>query len=191
MVSADYQMGTTNKSAVYLFDERIGPKNTDHTVSYLTHYLTSLPDFVRRLHLFLDNASSTNKKCFTMAWAWEMVQQGKFDSICISFMIPGHTKFVPDQLFSKIAKIYNKSDMFTTVELQNVVLQYADVVVDNGNIVSDRRIKLSFPGIRSLYDFLFLKNWVTGKVVSKVCYSGNYTNYTFAGRPCVWGKCSV
>ena len=73
-------------------------------------------------------------------------------------MIPGHTKFVPDQLFSKIAKIYNKSDMFTTVELQNVVLQYADVVVDNGNIVSDRRIKLSFPGIRSLYDFLFLKN---------------------------------
>ena len=68
VVSADYQMGTTNKSAVYLFDERIGPKNTDHTVSYLTHYLTSLPDFVRRLHL-LDNASSTNKKCFTMAWA--------------------------------------------------------------------------------------------------------------------------
>ena len=54
----------TNKSAVYIFDERIGPKNTDHTVSYLTHYLTSLPDFVRHLHLFLDNASSTctNKK---------------------------------------------------------------------------------------------------------------------------------
>ena len=86
----------TNKSAVYLFDERIGPKNTDHTVSYLTHYLVGLPDFVCRLHLFLDNASSTNKNCFTMAWAMEMIQQSKLDFIRVSFMIPGHTKFVPD-----------------------------------------------------------------------------------------------
>lgn len=29
----------TNKSAVYLFDERVGPKNTDHTVSYITHFI--------------------------------------------------------------------------------------------------------------------------------------------------------
>ena len=137
------------------------------------------------IKLFLDNASSTNKNCFTMAWAWEMVQQGKLDFIRISFMIPDHTKFVPDQLFSKIAKTYYKRDMFTAVELQNVVLQYADVVVDDGNIVSDWRTKLSkyskFPGIRSLYDFLFLKNSVTGKVFSKVrkqCYSGKYTNST-------------
>ena len=94
----------TNKSAVYIFNERIGPKNTNHTVSYPTQYLTSLPDFVRRIHLFLDNASSANKNCFTMAWAREMVQQGKLDFICISFMIPGHTKFIHDQLFSKIEK---------------------------------------------------------------------------------------
>ena len=78
----------TNKAAVYLFDERISP---DHTVSYLTHYLAGLPDFVRRVHLFLDNASSTNKNCFTMAWAMEMIQQGKLDFIHVSFMIPGHT----------------------------------------------------------------------------------------------------
>ena len=71
----------SNKAAVYLFDERIGPKNTYHTLSYLTHYLTGLPDFVRRLHLFLDNASSTNKNCFTMAWAMEMIQQGNLDFI--------------------------------------------------------------------------------------------------------------
>lgn len=28
----------SGSSAVYLFDERAGPKNTDHTISYLTHY---------------------------------------------------------------------------------------------------------------------------------------------------------
>jgi len=101
------------------------------------------------------------------------------------YFIPGHTKFAPDLLFSKTAKTYNQSVVFTTVELQNFVLQYVDVVADDGSIVSDWRNRLSkyskCPGIWSLYDFLFLKNSVTGKVVSKVhkhCYSGNYTNST-------------
>ena len=75
---------------------------------------------MRRVHLFLDNASSTNKNCFTMAWAMEMIQQGKLDFIHVSFMIPGHAKCVPDLLFSKISKTYNKSDVFTTEELQKV-----------------------------------------------------------------------
>ena len=34
-----------------------------------------------------------------MAWAMETIQQGKLDFIHLSFMIPGHTKFVPDLLF--------------------------------------------------------------------------------------------
>jgi len=101
-----------------------------------------------------------------MAWAMEMFQQGTLDFIRVSFMIPGHTKFVPDLLFSKISKTYNKSDVFTTVELQKVILLYAEVVVDDGSIVSDWQNKLSkcskFPGIRSLHDFLSVKkfsNW--------------------------------
>ena len=60
----------TNKAAVYLFGERIGPKNTDRTVSYLIHYLVGRPDFVRRVHLFLNNASSTNdQELNTTAWS--------------------------------------------------------------------------------------------------------------------------
>lgn len=34
---------STGASHVYLFDERTGPKNTDHTVSYFSHYITTLP----------------------------------------------------------------------------------------------------------------------------------------------------
>lgn len=48
----------TNSSAVYIFDERLGPKNTDHTLSYMTHYLlkqAKLPSWVRRIHIFMDN----------------------------------------------------------------------------------------------------------------------------------------
>ena len=104
----------SSSSTVYMFDEHIGPKNTDHTISYLTKYISSLPNWVRRVHIFLDNASSTNKNCYMMSWAYEMVQQRRVDFLRISFLIAGHTKFSPDLLFSKIAQTYNRSDVFTT-----------------------------------------------------------------------------
>ena len=34
---------------LYLLDERIGPKNTEHTISYITQYILNLPDWVRRV----------------------------------------------------------------------------------------------------------------------------------------------
>ena len=50
-------------STVYLFGERVGPKNTDHTIlSYLTDYISKVPSSVRRVHVFLDNTASTNPK---------------------------------------------------------------------------------------------------------------------------------
>ena len=63
-------------------------------------------------------------------------------------MIPDHTKFVPNLLFSKIST-------------EDMILSYAKVIVDDGSIVSDWRNKLSkyskFPGIHSLHNFLFVK----------------------------------
>lgn len=32
-----------DSSAIYLFNETVGPKNTDHTLSFLTHYIHALP----------------------------------------------------------------------------------------------------------------------------------------------------
>ena len=49
---------------ITLFDERIGPKNTDHTISIIQGYIdkiTKLHPWIRRVLLFLDNAASTNK----------------------------------------------------------------------------------------------------------------------------------
>ena len=101
---------------------------------YLSHCISSFPDWVRRVYLFLDNTCSTNKNFYTMTWALEMVQQQKIDFIRISFLVAGHTKFSRDLLFSKIAKTYNQRDVFTTEELHDVIAQYADVVVDDGTL---------------------------------------------------------
>lgn len=56
-----------------------------------------------------------------MGWAYMIVLAKKVDFLRISFLIAGHTKFAPDLLFSKIAKTYNKSDVFNTLELKEVV----------------------------------------------------------------------
>ena len=63
-------------------NETAGPKNTDHTISHLMHYLKSsgkVPSWVRRVHVFMDNAGSTNKNQYMMAAALEIVQQGIMD----------------------------------------------------------------------------------------------------------------
>ena len=174
----------TNKT-VYLLDVRVGPKNTDHTISYATHFISQLPHWLRRIHLFLDNTCATNKNWYMIAWALEMVQHGKLDFLRVSFLIAGHTKFSPDLSFAKIAKDYNRSDVFNTEELKDVIALHADVVVDQGEIVCDWRTNLAkyskLPGIRTLHDFVIAKNSVTGSIVCKtrrLCYKGNFNNAT-------------
>ena len=151
-----------NTDTVYLFDERVGPKNTDDTISYLYDYLSKLPSWISRVHLFLDNTSSTNKNCYFMSWDYEMIQEEKLSFLRVSFLLAGHTEFSPDLLFSKIAQTYKRSDVFSTEELKNIIATYADVVVDGGSIVCDWRKAMAkyskLPGIRSLHDFIFMKN---------------------------------
>ena len=167
----------TNCSTVYLFDERAGPKNTDHTVSYITDYISKLPEWITRLHIFLDNASSTNKNFYTMAWALEMIQQKRVKLIRISFLVGGHTKFSPDLLFSKISQSYNRSDVFSTEELRGIISTYAEVVLDDGHLVCDWKNPLTkyskLPGIRNLHDFVFVQNPVS----NSDCESTRYLLY--------------
>lgn len=109
------------KGFLFLFDERIGPKNTDHTVSLLMKYWNGVVvehPWIQRLHIFLDNATSTNKNRYLFSWAMEMVSGGKVQHLRISFMIAGHTKFSPDRLFATVGSAYKTSDVFTIDELQ-------------------------------------------------------------------------
>ena len=115
-----------------------------------------------------------------MGWAIEMVQQGKLDYIRISFMIAGHTKFAPNQLFSKISQTFSKSDVFNTAELAQIAQHYAYVVVDEGDLVFNWRGCLrkysKLPGVRGMHDFIFVCSSDTGqRVISKIrqlCYAG-------------------
>ena len=174
---------SNNNSVVYLFDERIGPKNTDHTVSFLTHYWNQLHHhhpWIRRLAIFLDNATSTNKNKYLFSWAMEMVSSGEIDHVHISFMVAGHTKFAPDRLFSVIGSAY-KRDVFTIHELKAICDQSATTFIEDGQQVLTWRDSLGdkysdLPGVRKLHDFLVVKAH-NGNVVMKVrenCFTGEW-----------------
>ena len=124
-----------------------------------------------------------NKNFYLMAWAMELVQQGKLDFIPVSFLLAGHTKFSSDLLFSRIVQTYNRSNVFTTEELKEIAAQYASVVIDDGSIVCDWRNVLTnyskLPGIRSLHDFVFTRHPTTKKVLAKVstnCFGGTFSD---------------
>lgn len=94
------------------------PKNTDHTVSYLTDFCSKLPPWITRIHLFLDNASSTNKNFYTMAWAYELgVWVGSPEQA--EDIIPSRRDIATSQY---------RSDVFTTEELMQIVASHAQAI---------------------------------------------------------------
>ena len=69
-------------------------------------------------------------------------------------MIPGHTKFAPDLLFSKLASAYYKSNVFNKNDLQLTVEPYGVVVVDHGMIVRTWRERVG-----EKYTNLQIRRW--------------------------------
>ena len=108
---------------ITLFDERIGPKNTDHTISYIRGYIDKVTErqpWIRKVLLFLDNAANTNKNCYLFSWGMELVQQMTLVYTCFCFLVTEHTKFTPDCLFPQVSNSYNHQDVFTVSKLRHL-----------------------------------------------------------------------
>ena len=170
---------------ITLFDERIGPKNTDHTISIIQGYInkvTELHPWIRRVLLFLDNAASTNKNRYLFSWGMESVHQRTLDYMRFCFMVAGHTKFAPDRLFAQVSNSYNRHDVFTIGELKDICDLHAQTTIEDGvSILQWRealRIKYSdLPGTRKYHDFLIARSH-DQSVVMKVresCYRGSFS----------------
>ena len=106
---------------IAVFDEHIWPKNMDHTVSLLTYYvkysgLVIVPHWVKRVCIFMDSATSTNKNRYLiLGWVLELIQHGPLDAIRIPFLVTGRTKFVPDRVCLRVLQISITTRMFSIV----------------------------------------------------------------------------
>lgn len=67
-----------------------------------------------------DNAA-TIKSRYIVAWAYEKVEEGVFDEVELRFLVPGHTKFSPDQLFATVSANLAKVDVFSFQDIEAAV----------------------------------------------------------------------
>ena len=166
----------------WIFDETIGPKNTDHTIAFLSQYLEKVTfefPWIRRACIFLDNAGNTNKNRYLFSWAMELVEMHTLDHCCFCFLVAGHTKFAPDRLFALTGNAYNRADIFTAEELLEICQRFSTGCIEDGSHIFDWRSAMAkkysdLPGVRKIHDFLIVRS-INGQVVMKLrtsCHSG-------------------
>ena len=89
----------------YLIDEADDPgKGSNATVSMLHHFLENHGAGETHLRLHEDNCVAQNKNNILMQYLTWRTMTGKNESVQISFMVVGHTKFAPDRFFGLIKK---------------------------------------------------------------------------------------
>ena len=166
----------------WIFDETVGPKNTDHTIAFLSNYLekvTSEFPWIRRACIFLDNAGNTNKNRYLFSWAMELVEKRTLDHFRFCFLVAGHTKFSPDRLFALTGNAYNRADVFTAGELLEICQRFSTSCIEDGSHIFDWRSAMAkkysdLPGVRKMHDFLIVRG-INDQVLMKVrtsCHSG-------------------
>lgn len=95
---------TNKQNYIYVMDDIVaGDTDADHVCSFLWNYVQQLPTpRPPILHVYLDSAPCFKSR-FVILWGAELVAQGIFKKVIFSYIVPGHTKFEPDALFSQIA----------------------------------------------------------------------------------------
>ncbi len=106
----------------YLIDEADFPgKGADTVISLLAHFFDNYGLGEDHAMLTADNCVGQNKNNALMHYLMYRVMTGKHQSIHLSFMLVGHTKFSPDGYFGLIKKRYRRSKVYTYDHLVDVI----------------------------------------------------------------------
>ena len=106
----------------YLIDEASDTgKGANTVVSLLHHFLAHHALGEVHLHLHADNCAGQNKnKTFLQYCAWR-VMSGLHQSVTMSFMLVGHTKFAPDWCFGLLKQRFRRTFVSSLQDLVDVV----------------------------------------------------------------------
>ena len=109
------------KQVLYLIDEAENPgKGADCVISLVHHYLESHGSGEEAAYLHADNCTGQNKNnAFVQYLTWRTLT-GQHDSMLLSFMLVGHTKFSPDRFFGLFKKAFRRSSVSTMIEIAGV-----------------------------------------------------------------------
>ena len=104
---------------LYLIDEAENPgKGADCVISLLHHYLAQHNHGEKFVYLHADNCVGQNKNNASVQYLVWRVLNGYKESIELSFMPVGHTKFSPDCYFGLFKKAFRHSSASTLLKFQ-------------------------------------------------------------------------
>ena len=120
----------------YLIDEaEYAGKRANVTISLLHHFLEEKALRGSVVYLHADNCVGQNKSNAVIQYlAWRILQ-GKQQSLTLSFMLSGHTKFAPDRHFGLIKKLYRRTRIDTMRCLQDVVCNSSHLGANKAQLI--------------------------------------------------------
>lgn len=154
----------------------------------------------RYAHIFMQTIVPKNKNNFFMWFFARRVITELHQNITYSFLIAGHTKFVPDRCFGTIKKCYKVNFISSIYELAVMVETLSDIGVNKAQQVGthDNRIIVpvydwaSFlawyfnrlPNIKKYHHFCFLKDEL-GKIYFKESSSSRGQSFMLLTDPSI------
>ncbi len=127
-----------SKQVTYIIDEACTTgKGADTVSSYLHHFLDVHAEGETKLLLHADNCCGQNKNNALMHYlAWRTMVT-RHETIQISFMIPGHTKFAPDRFFGVFKKKFRFANVETMLDMARVVRSSTDQAFNIPQVIVD------------------------------------------------------
>ena len=121
----------------YIIDEASDTgKGANTVVSILDHYFDHHGLGEKTATLHADNCCGQNKNNTMMQYLMWRVMTGLHDSITISFLIVGHTKFAPDGCFGLLKREFQRTEVSSLADLEQVVQSSA--VVNKSQLVGSQ-----------------------------------------------------
>ena len=135
-----------------------GAKTSDHTITCLDDCIGKLEAWVQHVTIALDNAQ-INKNQYVVNWMQEVARSGRFKSLRLILMVPGHTKFSPDELFARLSHSYYRQDVFRLEDLRAIASRFGEATTLDGTSIMLWKDELSkaygaIPDIKKQRDFL-------------------------------------
>ena len=90
-------------------------------ISLVHHYLSKYGCNEKVIYLHADNCTAQNKNNATIQYLMWRVMTGKNESVELSFMLTGHTKFSPDRFFGLFKKVFRRSSVSTLSDISLVM----------------------------------------------------------------------
>ncbi|GAV00635.1 hypothetical protein RvY_11458 [Ramazzottius varieornatus] len=152
-------------------------------LSMLDFFLKQSDNGERNLCIYADNCTGQNKNRFTMGYLAHLIKTGRYDTIEIHFLPPGHTKFSPDAFFGQLKRIFRRFSIDLPhemkTEIATKVASSHTFDKDDGpewiwkdiNTFAEDRYE-SVPGINGSYHFTLHRDEARGVILRHCAKEG-------------------